>query len=71
MGSVGANSNNSLSTKTNEQLDRLYESAAASKDRELMKSILTELASRPSEESSRNINYTSTDIRRRGARGRK
>lgn len=31
-----------LSTRTREQLDTLYESAAASKDRDLMKEILTE-----------------------------
>ena len=60
-----------LSQMSNEQLDKLYESAAASKDRDLMKGILTELASRPQEENPREIVYKNTDIRRRGARGRR
>ena len=60
-----------LSQMSDEQLDKLYESAAASKDRDLMKDILTELASRPQQENSREIVYKNTDIRRRGARGRK
>lgn len=59
-----------LSTRTNEQLDVLYENAVSSKDRDLMKAILMELAKRPQEENSNSINYTSKDIRRRGARGR-
>jgi len=60
-----------LSQMSNEQLDKLYESAAASKDRDLMKDILTEFGSRPQEENSREIFYKNTNIRRRGARGRK
>lgn len=41
----------SLSKRTNEQLNTLYESAAASKDRELMKEIRQELAKRATSES--------------------
>lgn len=72
-GSRGGKSSggNRLSQMSNEQLDKLYESAAASKDRDLMKDILVELAARPQEESSREIVYKNKDIRRRGARGRR
>ena len=40
---VTSNSSLDLSNRTSEQLDALYESAAASRDRELMQAILTEL----------------------------
>lgn len=65
------NSSSNLSGKTAEQLDKLYESAAASKDRELMKEILEELAKRPQEESQQSYAYTSKNTRRRGTRGRR
>lgn len=70
MGSIG-NSLNDLSNKTAEQLDALYESAASSKDRDLMKDILEELARRPEKESQQNYAYSSKNVRRRGARGRR
>ena len=43
------NTDTGLNNRTREQLDRLYESAAASKDLELMKSIRTELQRRDAE----------------------
>lgn len=60
-----------LSKRTPEQLDALYESAAASKDRELMKSVLEELSRRPQEEVQQSYTYTSKNTRRRGTRGRR
>lgn len=60
-----------LSNRTAEQLDKLYESAAASKDRELMKSVLEELSRRPQEESQQSYAYSSKNTRRRGTRGRR
>ena len=65
------NSNTDLSKRTAEQLDELYESALASKDKELMKSVLEELSRRPQQEESRDIVYTTKEIRRRGSRGRR
>lgn len=68
---VTSNSSLDLSNRTSEQLDALYESAAASRDRELMQAILTELARRPQEESQQSYAYTSRNTRRRGTRGRR
>lgn len=68
---VGEGNSRNLSNRTAEQLDALYESAAASKDRELMKDVLAELARRPQEESQQSYAYTSKNTRRRGTRGRR
>lgn len=65
------NAQNDLRNRTTEQLDALYESAAASKDRDLMKSILEELARRPQEDSQQSYTYTSKNVRRRGTQGRR
>lgn len=62
-----------LKSMTDEQLDQLFEAAKRSRNREVTAAILEELNERSLQEnkSSREITYTSKDIRRRGGRGRR
>ena len=70
---IGSGRNANLSNMTSEQLNQLYDTAVANRDRDTLTNILSELNRRSEQqpEESRTITYTSANTRRRGTRGRR